>query len=360
MCNDDNDGNNNSADDNPNGNVPNEKLTREQLDDLPKEKKLGRFKHIGKTIRIFEILGGFSTGKPMALFERLYEMDAEEASHIADKDKVGSAFTAEGNEKKYRSWRMIHTEKIRCGQASISTLEAKRLYDEVVATLGPEVAQLFDPDEIATLHPQKIIGRILTAGVGLSHPLQNPILLLRVLAELGIDPAPIITIANTQRLRMTDQGDGRSDGLELIRKLPVIKVNEQFVLDIALTNARHKDIIVFEYANDEVAKPGDNNPTLALPMPYLQFDTDAILITKEDESPLVAGKALGQFGFCVIAAPKAAEGKPGLRQKLGIDPEAEKWNTEDMHRLTAALRKYLAKDKSEISIALLDYDKRPE
>ena len=155
-------------------------------------------------------------------------------------------------------------------------------------------------------------------------------------------------------LKITDQGDGRSDGFEVLDPLPVIHVGQQFCLGIRVNCEDDPDLIVFEYANEDIARPADDEPKLAIPMRYHYPNVHGFWVMKANHTPLQASGALGQFGFCALTVPSGTN----LVELFGFELGTDQWTKEDMQALCRNLRMAIAKGAPEIGISLFDYDKR--
>lgn len=326
------------------------KITREMLDELPDLARLGQYEHIGRTVKILEILGGFASKENASLADKIYEPDANEAAQIENRDSISETV-------RYRTWRMNRFQKICSGTASISTLEAARLHSALGKTLGGGVADLFTSNEMATLPPGRIVERIVTSGGAAQHLQKNPILLLRILAELSPDPMPTIQFSDPDRLRMTDQGDGRINELKSVGLPPVLKVGASFFLEIDVLDGASKQIIVFEYALGDIINSSNLQPVLAVPMPYLQRYGDKVRVVNAQNNALVAGEVLGQFGFCVITAPSEPSEDEPLSSQLGINADLQEWSTIDVLHISQKLGQLCSKSSSKVTITMFDYEK---
>lgn len=278
-------------------------LTKTKIDGLGNKQKLGKQRHMGLTFKMVQAIGGLQEqdgrGEPASFADQLYEADAQEAAAIRGEIDIDELSTGSGDKKRYRTWRTNRPEKIRCGQLSVTIPEAKHLLYHLGVATSPQVAALFSVKDIVRLHPAQIIERILKAGVGLTHPLHDPVIQLRLLANLSPDTKPNITIVPA-KLRMTDQGDGRAEGLKPLNKLPNLKQKQEFVLDIEYENPKAVQIYVFEYANDDMAKEDDPAARMVLPMPYLQPTAGGVIVTNNERGNLRAGKQMGHYGFAAI------------------------------------------------------------
>lgn len=327
-------------------------MTRAEIEAVPGSEKLGKHKHVGQLVRVLEIMGGFSKKGLGSLGHVFYEPDQNELNKQAD--QVGRGPVNDPDDLK-KPWAIWQAEKIRCGQKSVTPLEAKFIWDEAKAIVGREFADLFTPESLIKTHPKYVIEKALTENIPFGGALDNPILLLHILAEVAITEPPTISTLDPDAPKMTDQGDGRSEGFEILDPLPVIHVGQRFCLDIRANRSDDHKVIVFEYANSEIARIGDNQPKLAIPMRFQIPKPHGVWVMKADNSPLVAGPALGQFGFCALTTPIGVD----LDKLFGFEFDADHWTKEDMQVLCRNLRVAIAKGTPDIGIALFDYDKRP-
>jgi len=278
------------------------KIARAEIEATPDSEKHGCHKHISKLMNVIEIFGGFDRQAKGALVDQIYERyeSDEEVARIVEASR---GVTKKGNPKKFRLWADIRLDKLRTGDASATPCEAERIWVEAKKALGHEFADLFSPKQLVQTHPSVVIETALTENIPFGRALDNPILLLRLLAEVAVTEPPTITILDPDAPKLTDQGDGRSEGFEILDPLPVIHVDQRFCLDIRTNRTDDHKVVVFEYANSEIARIGDNQPKLAIPMRFQVPKPHGVWMMKSDNSPLVARPTIGQFGFCALTVP---------------------------------------------------------
>ncbi len=344
-------------------------LTKVEIDGMGNKQKLGKQRHMGLTFKMVQAIGGLcehdGRGEPASFGDQLYEADALEAAAIRGEIDIDELSTGSGDKKRYRTWRMTRSEKIRCGQLSVTIREGEHLLYHLGVATSPEVAALFSVEDIVQLYPAQIIERILKAGVGLTHPFHNPVIQLQLLADLSPDTKPNITIVPA-KLRMTDQGDGRAEGLKPLSELPCLKQGQEFVLDIQYENPKATQVYVFEYANDDMDKEEDPTARMVLPMPYLQPAASGVIVTNNQRGNLRAGKQIGHYGFATITLvpriknKKNDEPDPALLEIIGPVATAPYWTREDLQGITSRLRHHLLRGELNLAITLLDYELRPK
>lgn len=335
------------------------RIRKEDIGKLGNKQKFGKRKYVGETFKMIRAFGGLSEQlgeyKIAPFYEQLYEPDDIELCKRDD----GTTYKpgVDGPEAPNRYWREDRSEKIRCGQISVSILEAEHMLYHLSVGVGKEAASLFKPEDMVRLTPSQIIDRILQASPGMTMPPRNPVLLLKLLAEFQGDNAPEIKLANTS-LRLSDQGDGRGDNLRMKDDLLRITPGQEFVLDIRFDAPKECDVYVFEFSTTALENPENGNEVLALPMPYLEPTATGVYVLNCEKKPIKARSAPGIFGFAAITFRSGKDkNAPPLTLLLGEAATAEEWRREELNAVTQVLRRELVQETPRISLGILDYVK---
>lgn len=339
------------------------RIRREDIEKLGNKDKFGKRKHVGKTFKMIHAFGGLmetlGRREPAAFFEQIYEPDARELGEIEGVHEYDIG--EDGEKRPPRHWRVDRTEKIRCGQISVSILEAEHMLYNLSVGVGKAAASLFEPRDMVVLHPSEIIDRILRASPGMQNPPQNPIMLLKLLSELTVHDRPQITVENTG-LRLSDQGDGRGDNLRFKDDLLCISPGQEFVLDVRYDDPREKDVFVFEFSTTALENDETGEELLALPMVYLEPTNTGVFVLGYDQKPIRARSKPGTYGFAVVTWQKAKtaqerEGEPSLQDMMGAAALCDEWRREEVNAVVELLRRELVRETPRISLGILDYVK---
>ncbi|WP_127045202.1 hypothetical protein [Pseudorhodobacter sp. E13] len=321
------------------------------------KQKFGKRKHVGDTFKMIHAFGGLmetlGRQEPAPFFEQIYEPDAKELEDISKK----RVLVEDDDKRPPRSWREDRGQKIRCGQISVSILEAEHMLYHLSVGAGKEAASLFSPEDMVRLTPSQIIDRILEASPGMIAPPRNPVLLLKLLAELQGDGAPEIKLANTS-LRLSNQGDGRGDNLRVKDDLLRITPGQEFMLDIRFDAPKETQIYVFEFSTTALEDTENGDEVLALPMPYLEPSATGVYVLNCEKKPIRARSAPGTFGFAAITfRPGKDKDAPPLTSLLGEAATAQEWRREELNAVIQVLRWELVQDQPRLSLGILDYVK---
>ena len=333
------------------------RIRKEDIKKLGNKQKFGKRKYVGDTFKMIHAFGGLmdtlGRRESAPFFEQMYEPDEKELKDIREKKIL-----VEDDEKRPpRTWREDRGQKIRCGQISVSILEAEHMLYHLSVGVGKEAASLFSLKDMVQLTPSQIIDRILEASLGMTTPPRNPVLLLKLLAELQGDNAPEIKLAPTS-LRLSNQGDGRGDNLRMKGDLLRIAPGQEFVLDIQFDAPKDTQIYVFEFSTTALENTENGDEVLALPMPYLEPTATGVYVLNCEKKPIKARSAPGTFGFAAITfRPGKDKEAPPLTSLLGETATRGEWRREELNAVIQVLRRELVQDKPLLSLGILDYVK---